>query len=432
MTATVLAANSVGAGQQAAPAPQPPAARKGRIKQGVTRGVFARGHEPRGLLPRSRAARHQGLRPDRSRRLADAQEIRPRAVDVSGRPGGTIPGAEPQGESRAPRPRCAPASTRPRPTASRTSSRSPATATAWPTRRARTTASRFSTRSRRRPRTKSVTICMEYLNSKVNHKDYMFDHIAWGVDVMKRVNSPRVKILFDIYHAQIMDGDIVRNIRDNFQWIGHFHTGGNPGRHDIDETQELNYRFIMQAIADLGFTGFVSHEYSPAGARSDRDAEEGDRDLRRVTHCLVMLIAIALARLSPLALARRLRASSAAGALRRSTSESRKHFLQFVRGRAGPVLIQLERLGVLDRLALSVRRRAAPAGRDTDSRRRRCAASRCRAETPCGRLRRPARCGRSAPARSRRRRTAMAAPKCSPISSAPTSSIPTARIGSNG
>jgi hydroxypyruvate isomerase len=109
---------------------------------------------------------------------------------------------------------------------------------------------------------KGVTICMEYLNSKVNHKDYMFDHIAWGVDVMKRVNSPRVKILFDIYHAQIMDGDIVRNIRDDFQWIGHFHTGGNPGRHEIDDTQELNYRFIMQAIADLGFTGFVSHEYS--------------------------------------------------------------------------------------------------------------------------------------------------------------------------
>ena len=111
---------------------------------------------------------------------------------------------------------------------------------------------------------KSITVCMEYLNSKVNHKDYMFDHIAWGVDVMKRVNSPHVKILFDIYHAQIMDGDIVRNIRDNIQWIGHFHTGGNPGRHDIDDSQELNYRFVMQAIAELGYTGFVSHEYSPA------------------------------------------------------------------------------------------------------------------------------------------------------------------------
>jgi hydroxypyruvate isomerase len=110
---------------------------------------------------------------------------------------------------------------------------------------------------------KQVTICMEYLNSKVNHKDYMFDHIAWGVDVMKRVNSPRVKILYDIYHAQIMDGDIVRNIRDHYQWIAHFHTGGNPGRKEIDETQELNYRFIMQAIAELGFKGFVTHEYTP-------------------------------------------------------------------------------------------------------------------------------------------------------------------------
>jgi len=114
---------------------------------------------------------------------------------------------------------------------------------------------------------KGVTICMEYLNSKVNHKDYMFDHIAWGVDVMKRVNSPRVKILYDIYHAQIMDGDIVRNIRDHIQWIGHFHTGGNPGRHEIDDTQELNYHFIAQAIAEVGFNGYVSHEYSPAQGR---------------------------------------------------------------------------------------------------------------------------------------------------------------------
>jgi hydroxypyruvate isomerase len=111
---------------------------------------------------------------------------------------------------------------------------------------------------------KGVTVCLELLNSKVNHKDYMFDHIGWGVEVMKRVNSPRVKILFDIYHAQIMDGDVVRNIRDNFQWIGHFHTGGNPGRHDIDDSQELNYRFVAQSIADLGFSGFLSHEYTPA------------------------------------------------------------------------------------------------------------------------------------------------------------------------
>jgi hydroxypyruvate isomerase len=111
---------------------------------------------------------------------------------------------------------------------------------------------------------KGITICMELLNSKVNHRDYMFDHMAWGVDVVTRVSSPRVRILYDIYHAQIMDGDVVRAIRDNIQWIGHFHTGGNPGRHDIDETQELNYRFVMQAIAEANFTGFVCHEYTPS------------------------------------------------------------------------------------------------------------------------------------------------------------------------
>jgi len=111
---------------------------------------------------------------------------------------------------------------------------------------------------------KGVTVCMELLNSKVNHRDYQFDHMSWGVDVMKRVNSPRVKILYDIYHAQIMDGDIARTIRENIQWIAHFHTGGNPGRNDIDETQELNYGFIAKVIADLNFQGFVSHEYTPA------------------------------------------------------------------------------------------------------------------------------------------------------------------------
>ena len=109
---------------------------------------------------------------------------------------------------------------------------------------------------------KGVTIQMELLNSKVNHRDYMFDHMSWGVDVIKRVSSPRVKILYDIYHAQIMDGDIVRTIRDNIASIGHFHTGGNPGRNDIDETQELNYRYVMETIASLGFTGFVTHEYT--------------------------------------------------------------------------------------------------------------------------------------------------------------------------
>jgi hydroxypyruvate isomerase len=110
---------------------------------------------------------------------------------------------------------------------------------------------------------KGVTISIEILNSKVNHRDYMFDHMPWGVDVVRRVNSPRVKILYDIYHAQIMDGDVVRTIKEHIGLISHFHTGGNPGRNDIDETQELNYRYIMQEIAALGFTGFVTHEYTP-------------------------------------------------------------------------------------------------------------------------------------------------------------------------
>jgi hydroxypyruvate isomerase len=110
---------------------------------------------------------------------------------------------------------------------------------------------------------KGVNICMEYLNSKVNHADYQFDRMAFGVEICKRVNSPRVKILYDIYHAQIMEGDIIRTIRDNFQYIAHFHTAGNPGRHEFDDTQEMNYRGIAQAIADLKFTGWLAHEYSP-------------------------------------------------------------------------------------------------------------------------------------------------------------------------
>jgi hydroxypyruvate isomerase len=110
---------------------------------------------------------------------------------------------------------------------------------------------------------KSVTICMELLNSKVNHPDYMCDHTAWGVEMCKRVNSPRVKLLYDIYHLQIMEGDIIRTIRNNIQWLAHFHTAGNPGRHEMDDTQEMNYRGIAKAIADLNFTGFVCHEYTP-------------------------------------------------------------------------------------------------------------------------------------------------------------------------
>ena len=108
-----------------------------------------------------------------------------------------------------------------------------------------------------------VTLCLELLNSKVNHPGYMADHTAWGVELCKRVNSPRVKLLYDIYHMQIMEGDIIRTIRKNIQYIAHFHTAGNPGRHQFDDTQELNYRGICRAIADLGFQGYISHEYTP-------------------------------------------------------------------------------------------------------------------------------------------------------------------------
>jgi hydroxypyruvate isomerase len=110
---------------------------------------------------------------------------------------------------------------------------------------------------------KKITICLEYLNSKVNHKDYMLDNMAWGAEVCKRVGSERVKVLYDIYHAQIMEGDIIRTIRTYKDYIGHYHTGGNPGRNEIDDTQELYYPAIMKAIAETGFQGYVAHEFVP-------------------------------------------------------------------------------------------------------------------------------------------------------------------------
>ena len=112
-----------------------------------------------------------------------------------------------------------------------------------------------------------VTICVELLNSRINHPGYQGDHTAFGVAVMQKINSPRVKLLYDIYHMQIMEGDVIRTIRDNIRWIGHFHTGGVPGRHEINGDQELNYHAIAAAIADADFQGFVAHEFSPT--RSD-------------------------------------------------------------------------------------------------------------------------------------------------------------------
>jgi hydroxypyruvate isomerase len=242
-----------------------PVARKGRIKQGVTRGVFARGASMEDCCREAAQAGIKGFDligpPDwpTLKKYGLAPSMYPPG------PGGTIPVALNRKENHA------------RLETSMHAALDESAANGVPNvitfsgnrmglddREGADNCVAFLDKIKAHAEDKAITVCMEYLNSKVNHKDYMFDHIAWGVDVMKRVNSPRVKILFDIYHAQIMDGDIVRNIRDNFQWIGHFHTGGNPGRHDIDESQELNYRFIAEAIAELNYSGFISHEYSPA------------------------------------------------------------------------------------------------------------------------------------------------------------------------
>ncbi|NKJ20030.1 TIM barrel protein [Dyella sp. SG609] len=110
-----------------------------------------------------------------------------------------------------------------------------------------------------------VTLCVELLNSKVDHHGYQGDSTRFGVEVMKGIGSPNVKLLYDIYHMQIMEGDVIRTIRDNIQWIGHFHTGGVPGRHEIDGTQELNYHAVAKAIADLDYQGYIAHEFMPAG-----------------------------------------------------------------------------------------------------------------------------------------------------------------------
>jgi hydroxypyruvate isomerase len=108
-----------------------------------------------------------------------------------------------------------------------------------------------------------VTINLELLNSKVDHPDYMADHTAWAARVMQEVNSPRVKLLYDIYHMQIMEGDLIATIRDNLAWIGHFHTGGVPGRHELDGAQEVHWEGVMRTIADAGFRGYVAHEFVP-------------------------------------------------------------------------------------------------------------------------------------------------------------------------
>ena len=112
---------------------------------------------------------------------------------------------------------------------------------------------------------KGINLNVELLNSKINHPGYQCDHADWGVALCEMVNSPRVKLLYDIYHMQIMDGDIIRTIRRNIQWIGHFHTAGNPDRRDLDDTQELNYTGICRAIDAAGYDLYVGHEFKPKG-----------------------------------------------------------------------------------------------------------------------------------------------------------------------
>jgi hydroxypyruvate isomerase len=112
---------------------------------------------------------------------------------------------------------------------------------------------------------KGINLCVELLNSKVDHPGYQCDHSAYGVELCKRVGSPRAKLLFDIYHMQIMEGDLIRNIQEYIAYIGHFHTAGNPRRKDLDDQQEIFYPAVMRAIAESGYDLFIGHEFSPRG-----------------------------------------------------------------------------------------------------------------------------------------------------------------------
>jgi hydroxypyruvate isomerase len=132
---------------------------------------------------------------------------------------------------------------------------------------------------------KNITLCMEITNAKVaadQRTDQIFNHLAWGLDVCKKVNSPRVKILFDCYHVQIADGDVTRNMRDNFDKICHFHVAGVPSRNEIDDSNEVNYRFVASAIADLGYTGFIAHEFRPSAGRDPIKSIEACFDILNV------------------------------------------------------------------------------------------------------------------------------------------------------
>ena len=127
---------------------------------------------------------------------------------------------------------------------------------------------------------KGVVIHMELLNSKIDHKDYMCDHTAWGVELCKGIGSPNFKLLYDIYHMQIDEGDVIRTIKNNSAYIGHYHTAGVPGRNEIDESQELYYPAIMEAIKQTGFTDYVAQEFIPTG----KDTKEKISALKKAVH----------------------------------------------------------------------------------------------------------------------------------------------------
>jgi hydroxypyruvate isomerase len=119
-----------------------------------------------------------------------------------------------------------------------------------------------------------VTVCMELLNSTVDHPDYQCDHTEWGVELVERVGSPRFRLLYDIYHMQIMEGDVIRTIRNHHDAIAHYHTGGVPGRNEIDDTQELHYPAIVRAIAETGYEGYIGQEFVPTADDSLQSLRE--------------------------------------------------------------------------------------------------------------------------------------------------------------
>lgn len=123
----------------------------------------------------------------------------------------------------------------------------------------------------------NIRLVMELLNSKIDHLDYQCDHTDWGIKLVNKIGSPHFKLLYDIYHMQIMEGDVIRTIKDHKDFIGHYHTAGVPGRHEIDHTQELNYPAIMRTIAECGFNGFVAQEFIPAGPDPVKSLKEGIR-----------------------------------------------------------------------------------------------------------------------------------------------------------